>query len=145
MAPRCVFLNFNIPNSSDRTLGPNGHPRRRNRRYQGPFVRSGRGLLSPISRARRGGTEETRRVATKGMGGGLLLVGKATVCSLADEQTAAAERRMNEETVVFRRSVLLRVESCVFLKSLDRFLLVKLIGLSNKIYSAFMAIYFLLL
>ena len=66
------------------------------------------------------------------MGGGLLLVGKATVCSLADEQTTAAERRMNEETVVFRRSVLLRVESCVFLKSLDRFLLVKLIGLSNK-------------
>ena len=81
----------------------------------------------------------------EGYGWGLLLVGKATVCSLSDEQTAAAERRMNEETVVFRRSVLLRVESCVFLKSLDRFLLVKLIGLSNKIYSAFMAIYFLLL
>ena len=40
------------------------------------------------------------------MGGGLLLVGKATVCSLADEQTTAAERRMNEETVVFRRNLL---------------------------------------
>ena len=37
------------------------------------------------------------------MGGGLLLVGKATVCSLADEQTTAAERRMNEETEVFRQ------------------------------------------
>ena len=69
LVPRCVFLNISIPNSSDRTLGPNGHPRRRNRRYQGPFVRSGRGLLSPISRIRRGGIEETRRVATKGMGG----------------------------------------------------------------------------
>ena len=69
LVPRCVFLNFNISTSLDRTLGPNGHPQRRNRRYQGPFVRSGRGLLSPISRARRGGTEETRRVATKGMGG----------------------------------------------------------------------------
>ena len=79
------------------------------------------------------------------MGGGLLLVGKATVCSLADEQTTAAERRMNEETVVFRRSVCSLRGYCVFLKSLDRFLLVKLIGLSNKIYSAFMAIYFLLL
>ena len=58
------------------------------------------------------------------MGGGLLLVGKATVCSLADEQTTAAERRMNEETVVFRRSVcswevigyrLLVIESLMFI------------------------------
>ena len=35
----------------------------------------------------------------------LLLVGKVTVCSLADEQTSVAERGMNGETVVFRRSV----------------------------------------
>ena len=39
------------------------------------------------------------------MGGGLLLVGKATVCSLADEQTAAAERRLNKETEVFRQVI----------------------------------------
>ena len=54
----------------------------------------------------------------------LLLVGKVTVCSLADEQTTASERRMNEETLVFRRSVCSR---------------------NLKIYSAFMVIFFLLL
>ena len=54
----------------------------------------------------------------------LLLVGKASVCSLADEQTTASERGMNGETVVFRRSVCSR---------------------NLEIYSAFMLIYFLLL
>ena len=39
------------------------------------------------------------------MGGGLLLVGKATVCSLADEQTTAAERRMNGETEASERDI----------------------------------------
>ena len=39
------------------------------------------------------------------VGGCLLLVVKATVCSLADEQTTAAERRMNGEKVVFRRRI----------------------------------------
>ncbi|MBQ3982858.1 MAG: hypothetical protein II633_03695 [Bacteroidales bacterium] len=39
------------------------------------------------------------------VGGCLLLVVKATVCSLADGQTTAAERRMNEEKVVFRRRI----------------------------------------
>jgi hypothetical protein len=42
-------------------------------------------------------------VATKGKGEGLLFVGKVSVSSLADEQTAAAERRMNGETVVSGR------------------------------------------
>ena len=54
----------------------------------------------------------------------LLLVGKVTVCSLADEQTSVAERGMNGETVVFRRSVCSR---------------------NLEIYSAFMVINFLLL
>ena len=54
----------------------------------------------------------------------LLLVGKVTVCSLADEQTSVAERGMNGETVVFRRSVCSR---------------------NLEIYSAFMVIYFLML
>ena len=42
---------------------------------------------------------------TKGKGEGLLFVGKATVCSLADEQTAAAERRMNGETEASERDI----------------------------------------
>ena len=42
---------------------------------------------------------------TKGKGEGLLFVGKATVSSLADEQTAAAERRMNGETEASERDI----------------------------------------
>ena len=34
-----------------------------------------------------------------------MFVGKATVCSLADEQTAAAERRMNGETEASERDI----------------------------------------
>ena len=44
-------------------------------------------------------------MATKGKGEGLLFVGKATVSSLADEQTAAAERRMNGETEASERDI----------------------------------------
>ena len=52
----------------------------------------------------------------EGVGGVLLLVGKATVCSLADEQTSVDERGMNGETVVFRRRREAVGCCCVFLK-----------------------------
>ena len=42
---------------------------------------------------------------TKGKGEGLLFVGKVSVSSLADEQTAAAERRMNGETEASERDI----------------------------------------
>ena len=41
----------------------------------------------------------------KGKGEGLLFVGKVSVSSLADEQTAAAERRMNGETEASERDI----------------------------------------
>ena len=44
-------------------------------------------------------------MATKGKGEGLLFVGKVSVSSLADEQTAAAERRMNGETEASERDI----------------------------------------